>query len=153
PDLSEGRFKLGDPVGQLHHFKILAVVLQIVGANPQRVGNQTAKAAERDGGESEHRRSVFQQGDARKAESWIGALPVEFALQEKNGHQQRGGQAEKHEIMRATFHGSPMFSSPSSQLCPCAVANSRRVKRVMPAAARIPPSSRTICAKAAPNWP
>ncbi len=61
PNLDEMRFELGDPVGQLRHFEEFVLVLQVAGANPERVGNQAAKTAQRHGGEGQHRRRVFQR--------------------------------------------------------------------------------------------
>ena len=72
PDLDEMRLELGDPVGQLRHLEELVLVLQVVGAHPERVGDQPAKAAQRHGGEGQHRRRVFQRLHARQGRAGRG---------------------------------------------------------------------------------
>ena len=62
PDLRERGLQLRDPVRQLCRLEKLVVLLQIIGANPEKIGNNAAKAAERNRGERQHRRCIFQHG-------------------------------------------------------------------------------------------
>ena len=68
PNGDEVRFKFSDPIGELNQLKKLVFVLQLGGANPQRIGDQPAKTAERNRREREHRRRVFERRDARQTE-------------------------------------------------------------------------------------
>ena len=61
PDLDKMRLKLGDPICQLGHLEKFVVILQVVGANPERIGNQSAESAQRHRGESQNRRG-FSNG-------------------------------------------------------------------------------------------
>ena len=88
PDLDEMRLELGDPVRQLGHLEELVLVLQVVGANPERVGDQPAKAAQRDRGEGQHRRRILQRLHAGQAQ--LVAVAVERLLHEAGADQQHG---------------------------------------------------------------
>ena len=59
--------KLGNPIGQLRHLEELILVLEIGRPHPQRIGDQPAEAAQRDGREGEDGRGVFQVLNARQA--------------------------------------------------------------------------------------
>src|SRR5437016_5479300 len=48
PDLNKMRLEFGNPIGQLRHLEKFIFVLQIAGADPKRVRNQSAKTAESD---------------------------------------------------------------------------------------------------------
>ena len=61
PNLREMRFQFGNPIGQLRHLRKFIFVLQIAGAHPEKVGDQTAETAERHGGECQHRRRIFER--------------------------------------------------------------------------------------------
>ena len=83
PDLNVVRLEFGDPIGQLRHLKKLIFVLQIHGANPKRVGDQTTKTTEGDCGEGEHRRRILQRLDSRESE--LVAVPVQRKLDARGG--------------------------------------------------------------------
>ena len=117
PDLSEARFQFRDPVGQLNHFKIFAVLLQVVGPNPKRVGDEATEAAERDRGESQHRRGVGTKPDSEcKPQFRIGALPIERLLELRHSHQQSHGAHQQTGFVETSAHsvirlGSGQFAA------------------------------------------
>ncbi|MPN38098.1 hypothetical protein SDC9_185622 [bioreactor metagenome] len=61
PDLDEMRLEFGNPVSQLGHLEKLVLLLQIIGTDPQNIGDQSAKAAQCNGGECQHRRGILQR--------------------------------------------------------------------------------------------
>ncbi|OQB89054.1 MAG: hypothetical protein BWX84_02601 [Verrucomicrobia bacterium ADurb.Bin118] len=113
PDLREVRFQLGNPVGQLGHLKKFVLLLQFVGAHPERVRDQTAKAAQGHRGKRQHGRRVFQRRHPRQSQPV--AVLVQRALHRHQTGQQSGGQQEQHTFFQARIH-----------CVPWAVASSRR---------------------------
>ena len=114
--------------------KNLSSCLQIVGANPEKIGNQPAKTAQRDRRERQHRRRVFQHRRARQAE--LLAVAVQRLLHPAGTEEQRRRQQQQEDFFGAGVHWFP-----------CAVASSRRLNNTMPMTPMMPPSSRTICAE------
>jgi len=68
PDLHKMRFEFRDPIGQLRHLEEFVLFLQIVGANPKGVGNQTAKSTQGNRGEGKDRRSINKRFDTSNAQ-------------------------------------------------------------------------------------
>src|ERR1039458_2596154 len=116
PDLREGRLQFGDPVGKLRGLEKFVVLLQIVGANPKEIGNQAAKAAERDRGERQHGRRIFQHGHVRQAQRV--AVMVQRLLHLAGAKQQRGGEHEQKKFFEARVHVGKRkkLQAPSSKL-------------------------------------
>ena len=96
PDGHDVRLELRNPVRELHHLEILAVLLQLRGANPERVGDQAAKAAEHLRRERQHGRRILQRLQARDADGR--ALAIEHRQQEPVDREQRGGESEQERI-------------------------------------------------------
>jgi hypothetical protein len=88
PHLDDVGLELRDPIRELDHFEELPFFLHLVGANPQRVGDQASKPAEHLGREREHRRRILERFDARNAQG--GALAVEHRLNKRVRRDQRG---------------------------------------------------------------
>ena len=55
------RLELDDPAGELDHLEVVALLLHLGGAEPEVVGEESAEAAEGDGGEGEHGRGVLER--------------------------------------------------------------------------------------------
>jgi hypothetical protein len=86
------RFELHDPVGQLDLFEELVLLLQVHGANPERVRDQAAKAAQSHGGQREHRRRALELDITAEPHGF--PVAVEAALDEAGtGQQDRHGES------------------------------------------------------------
>ena len=106
PDGDNVRFQFRDPIRELDHFEILAFVLKLRGADPQRVRNESAKTSEHLRRKGEHGRRILQWLDARDAER--GALAVEHREQESIHREQCGGQGEQQNLFGARVHSGIM---------------------------------------------
>lgn len=106
PDGDEVRLHLRNPVGELDHLEVFLVDLKVVKANPERVGNQPAEAAQRHGGEGHRRGHALDGLDARELEAV--ALGGQLALREVDKHQQHHReQREQRFEEAAVVHVSP----------------------------------------------
>ena len=107
PNIGEMRLQRGDPIGQLDHFKIAFLLLQLVGPHPEEVGNQAAEAAEGDRREGQNRRGVGEHGQAREAV--FVAVLVEHPLHLRGGAKQNGGQQRQGRLIesRSKVHAAP----------------------------------------------
>src|SRR4029077_7030682 len=84
PDLDEMWLEFGNPIGQLRHLKEFVLFLQIVGANPKSVGNQTAKSTQGNRRKCEHRRSVDERFDPSDSQRL--AVLVQSALDRRDAY-------------------------------------------------------------------
>jgi len=103
PDLDEMRLEFCNPISQLRHLEEFVLFLQIVGANPESVGNQPAKSAESDSREGEDRRSVFERLDPGDAERL--AIAVQGALDRGDAYKQHSGERKKERFFEFAAHG------------------------------------------------
>ena len=142
PNLTVVRFEFGDPIRELHRFEIFIFFAQIAGSNPKRIGNQPAKTAQRNRGEGENGRRVFQRSHAGQAERF--AIMVHRPLHSRNPKKQHSRHEQQNGFIKFGLRER-------HHVFPWAVANSRREKVKIPMAARIPPSNKTICAPANPS--
>ena len=173
------RLQIRDPVRELGGLEKFVVLLQVVRADPKKIGDQTAKAAECDRGERQHWRRVLQTAQQASGRAASRSRFSEFCTRpEVNSSSARQRQQEDffdarvHErrlkvegcngmkIEKRRTRGLHSACHLPSATCssifhwvPCAVASSRRLNRMIPTIAKMPPSSRTICANARPSSP
>ena len=81
------RLQLGDPRCELHHFKVIALLLQRGGAQPQDVGQQTAETAQRNSGENHDRRSIADLSGIIKIVCSDTGVKLLFRLIDRNQYQ------------------------------------------------------------------
>ena len=93
PDIDEMRFQLGDPIGQLHHVEVFVLVLHLVGANPQGVGDKAPEAAQRHGGEGQGGRGVIQRGEPGQTQ--FRAVQIDPILHLRRNAKEKGGQPDQ----------------------------------------------------------
>jgi hypothetical protein len=86
-------FELGDPIGELSGLEEFVVVLEVIGTNPEDVGDEAPEATEGDGGEGEDRRGIIKRFDAGQAEfvavTVKGVLDLGDADEEDRGEQEQ----------------------------------------------------------------
>ena len=102
PDLRKMRLEFRDPVGELHHLEKLVLLLQIVCANPEQVGDQPAKSAQRDRRKRQYRRGIFQRLGVREAEPV--AVAVHGGLHLRHADEQHGGERHQNDFFQARAH-------------------------------------------------
>ncbi len=123
----ESGLELGDPVGELNRLEVLALLLEIVRPDPERIGNQAAEGTEGDRGEGQDRRGVADHrrpGDAQPL-----AVPVETPLEEAGESQCDHQDHDADDLVETGAH--------------IGAASSRRVKIQMPNEAKAPPATTT----------
>ena len=92
----KGRLQVGDPARQLHHFKIVSLLLQRTGPQPEQVGHQPAETAQSHCGEDHHRRRILDL--TGKTQPVFRHLIVETPLHTADAEEQADRDHDQHEI-------------------------------------------------------
>ena len=104
------------PVRQLEHLEIFVLLLQVVHADPQQVGNQSAKTAQRHRGDRQHRRRALQLRETRQSQ--LVPLLHQHSLRQRRAKQQDDRDGREQDFVGFAVHELSSVPLRSGQFAP-----------------------------------